>query len=46
MRAPRREFSQAMPVSPRTTWTADGKVLEQISTRRYFCMQCHVPQEP
>ena len=25
--------------------TRNGKVLGQISTRRYFCMQCHVPQE-
>ncbi len=22
----------------------DGKVLKEISTRRYFCVQCHVPQ--
>ncbi|MBF0265064.1 MAG: nitrate reductase cytochrome c-type subunit [Gammaproteobacteria bacterium] len=22
----------------------DGKVLSKISSRRYFCMQCHVPQ--
>jgi cytochrome c-type protein NapB len=21
-------------------------VLAQVSTRRYFCMQCHVAQEP
>jgi len=30
-------FSQAIPVS--------GKVLDHISTRRYFCKQCHVVQE-
>lgn len=24
--------------------TRDGKVLETISTRRYFCNQCHAPQ--
>ncbi|HSC12283.1 MAG TPA: nitrate reductase cytochrome c-type subunit [Rhodanobacteraceae bacterium] len=24
--------------------TRDGKVLEEISPRRYFCVQCHVPQ--
>lgn len=25
--------------------TRDGKVLDTISTRRYFCTQCHAPQE-
>ena len=25
--------------------TRDGKVLQTISSRRYFCTQCHVPQE-
>ena len=24
--------------------TRDGKTLETVSTRRYFCSQCHVPQ--
>ncbi len=24
--------------------TRDGKVLEKISSRRYFCSQCHAPQ--
>ena len=24
--------------------TRDGKVLKEISTRRYFCRQCHAPQ--
>jgi cytochrome c-type protein NapB len=24
--------------------TRDGKVLETVSTRRYFCNQCHAPQ--
>jgi cytochrome c-type protein NapB len=23
----------------------EGKVLAQVSTRRYFCLQCHVAQE-
>ncbi|MDR0233343.1 MAG: nitrate reductase cytochrome c-type subunit [Zoogloeaceae bacterium] len=23
---------------------ADGKVLSNVSSRRYFCVQCHVPQ--
>ena len=31
--------------APRTTSIASGKVLPQISTRRYFCMQCHVAQD-
>jgi nitrate reductase (cytochrome), electron transfer subunit len=39
-------FSQATPVSPTHYITRDGKVLDRISTRRYFCKQCHVPQEP
>lgn len=39
-------FSQAIPVSAAHYIDRDGKALEQISTRRYFCMQCHVPQEP
>ena len=38
-------FSQAVPVSSTHYVDRDGKVLEQISTRRYFCMQCHVAQE-
>lgn len=24
--------------------TRDGKTLEKVSTRRYFCVQCHTPQ--
>lgn len=24
--------------------TRDGKTLEKVSTRRYFCQQCHTPQ--
>ncbi|WP_434063945.1 nitrate reductase cytochrome c-type subunit [Roseateles violae] len=40
------EFSQAIPVSPTHYVDRSGKVLPQISTRRYFCMQCHVAQEP
>lgn len=39
------EFSQAIPVSPTHYIDRNGKVLEQISTRRYFCLQCHVAQE-
>ncbi len=42
----RTEFSQAIPVSPTHYLDRAGKVLPQVSTRRYFCMQCHVAQEP
>jgi cytochrome c-type protein NapB len=40
------DFSQAVPVSETHYIDRNGKVLEQISTRRYFCKQCHVAQEP
>ena len=40
------ELSQAIPVSATHYIDRAGKVLPQISTRRYFCMQCHIPQEP
>jgi cytochrome c-type protein NapB len=39
-------FSQAVPVSETHYIDRDGKVLPRISTRRYFCQQCHVAQEP
>jgi cytochrome c-type protein NapB len=39
------EFSQAVPVSKTHYIDRNGKVLEQISTRRYFCNQCHVAQD-
>jgi cytochrome c-type protein NapB len=39
------EFSQATPVSSTHYLDRDGKVLGEVSTRRYFCVQCHVPQE-
>jgi nitrate reductase (cytochrome), electron transfer subunit len=39
-------FSQAVPVSETHYVDRDGKVLGHISTRRYFCKQCHVAQEP
>lgn len=38
-------FSQAVPVSPTHYIDRNGKVLDRISTRRYFCQQCHVAQE-
>ena len=36
------EFSQAIPVSSTHYIDRSGKVLDHVSTRRYFCMQCHV----
>lgn len=39
-------FTQAVPVSPTHYIDRGGKVLAQVSTRRYFCLQCHVAQEP
>jgi len=41
----RTEFSLAVPVSATHYIDRNGKVLQQISTRRYFCMQCHVAQD-
>lgn len=38
-------FSQAIPVSETHYIDRSGKVLDRISTRRYFCMQCHIAQE-
>lgn len=38
-------FSQATPVSASHYLDRSGKVLNHISTRRYFCKQCHVAQE-
>ena len=39
------EVSQAVPVSVTHYMTREGAMLGQVSTRRYFCMQCHVSQE-
>ena len=39
------EISQAVPVSATHYMDRGGRVLGQVSTRRYFCMQCHVPQD-
>jgi cytochrome c-type protein NapB len=39
-------LSQAVPVSATHYIDRSGKLLDHVSTRRYFCMQCHVPQEP
>lgn len=41
----RTTFSQAIPVSKTHYIDRSGKVLDRISTRRYFCKQCHVAQE-
>lgn len=38
-------FSQAVPVSASHYVDRSGTVLDRISTRRYFCKQCHVAQE-
>jgi cytochrome c-type protein NapB len=38
-------FSEAIAVSKTHYIDRDGKVLDRISTRRYFCMQCHVAQD-
>jgi len=42
----RTEFSQAVPVSATHYLDRNGNLLPQVSTRRYFCMQCHVAQDP
>jgi cytochrome c-type protein NapB len=39
------DLSQAIPVSRTHYRDRSGKVLDHISTRRYFCKQCHVAQE-
>jgi cytochrome c-type protein NapB len=38
-------LSQAIPISPTHYKDRSGKTLDHVSTRRYFCLQCHVPQE-
>ena len=42
---PKTEFSQAVPVSASHHVDRHGTQLPQVSTRRYFCLQCHVAQE-
>lgn len=39
------ETTQAIPISATHYMDRNGRVLAQVSTRRYFCMQCHVAQE-
>ncbi|MEG2469599.1 MAG: nitrate reductase cytochrome c-type subunit, partial [Comamonas sp.] len=31
-------------ISPTHFMDANGKVLGEVAPRRYFCLQCHVPQ--
>jgi nitrate reductase (cytochrome), electron transfer subunit len=38
--------SQAPMVSVTHFMDRNGQVLAEISPRRYFCIQCHVPQHP
>ena len=40
------DFSRAIPVSLAHYVDRNGKQLDHVSTRRYFCLQCHVPQDP
>jgi cytochrome c-type protein NapB len=42
----RTQESQAPMVSISHYLDRDGNTLAEISPRRYFCMQCHVPQVP
>lgn len=44
--AERSAFSQAVPVSATHYLDRNGRRLDRISTRRYFCQQCHVAQDP
>ena len=39
------DVSQAIPVSVTHYMDREGHTLAQVSTRRYFCLQCHVPQD-
>ena len=39
------EESKAIPVSPTHYMDRDGTMRGDVSPRRYFCTQCHVPQD-
>lgn len=39
------EESRAIPVSPTHYMDRDGTMRGDVSPRRYFCTQCHVPQD-
>src|SRR5215475_11217018 len=36
--------TQAVPLSVTHYMDREGNVLGEVSPRRYFCIQCHVPQ--
>ena len=38
------EESKAIPIPATHYMDRDGQILGDVSTRRYFCTQCHVPQ--
>jgi len=38
------EQTQAVPLSVTHYMDRDSNVLAEVSPRRYFCLQCHVPQ--
>ncbi|MEC5384953.1 nitrate reductase cytochrome c-type subunit [Uliginosibacterium sp. H3] len=40
----RAEETQAVPLSVTHYMDRQGNVLAEVSPRRYFCQQCHVPQ--
>jgi len=40
----RSEASGATPVGDSHYLNREGRLMANISTRRYFCVQCHVPQ--
>jgi len=42
----RTEQSQAPMISVTHFMDRDGNFLAELSPRRYFCLQCHVPQAP
>lgn len=39
------EETKAIPVSPTHYMDRDGTMRGDVSPRRYFCTQCHVPQD-
>ena len=39
------DLSRAIPVSKTHYVDRNGRLLDHVSTRRYFCQQCHVAQE-
>ena len=39
-----RQCHEGPKISPTHFETRDGMTLGEVSPRRYFCLQCHVPQ--